>query len=87
MSISGISSFATSYSQPTNNQESSQQSFGQLVSALNSGNLQDAQQAYATLSQQQGSNQGSSANSNNPFSQALSQIGQALQSGDLAGAQ
>lgn len=58
-----------------------------MASALNSGNLTNAQQAYAALNALQNSGQGSPGNSNNPLSQALSQIGQALQNGDLTGAQ
>src|SRR5262249_40156860 len=57
----------------------------QLAKAIGSGDLSDAQQAYATLTQTQGNTPGSNANS--PFGQALTQIGQALQNGDLAGAQ
>jgi hypothetical protein len=57
------------------------QAFGQLVSAIQSGNLGAAQSAYATVSQSGG------GNANGPFAQALSQIGQALQSGDIDQAQ
>src|SRR5215469_3358856 len=64
-----------------------QQSFGALVSSLNSGDLSGAQQAYASLSQLANNDQGRLANPNGPFAQAMSRIGQALQSGDLAGAQ
>jgi soluble cytochrome b562 len=87
VSISGISSL-TSNSSPTSvvRPDSSQQ-FKQLADALNRGNLSDAQQAYAALSQLQDNGQGLSANSNSPFAKALNQIGQALQNGDLGGAQ
>lgn len=61
--------------------DSLRQAFGQLTSAIQSGNLSAAQSAYTTLSQAQ-PNQDS-----NPFSQALSQIGDALQSGDIGKAQ
>jgi hypothetical protein len=59
-----------------------QQSLVALVSALNSGDLPGAQEAYTSLSHLQ-----SLADSNGPFAQAISQIGQALKRGDLAGAQ
>jgi thioredoxin-like negative regulator of GroEL len=57
------------------------QAFGQLTSAIQSGNLSAAQSAYSTLSQ------AASSNPNSPLAQALSQIGNALQSGDLSQAQ
>jgi hypothetical protein len=57
------------------------QTFGQLTSAIQSGNLSAAQSAYTTLSQAQPNQD------NGPFSQALSQIGDALQSGDIGKAQ
>jgi soluble cytochrome b562 len=63
------------------------QQFKQLADALDSGDLSDAQQAYADLSQLQDSGQGPSANSNSPLAKVLGQIGQSLQSGDLTGAQ
>src|SRR5262249_2001355 len=59
-----------------------QQSFVALVISLNSGDLSGAQQAYSSLSQLQ-----SFADPNEPFAQAISQIGQALKRGDLTGAQ
>jgi hypothetical protein len=59
-----------------------QQSFVALVSSLNSGDLPAAQQAYSSLSQLQ-----NFADPNGPFAQAISQIGQALERGDLTGAQ
>ncbi|WP_139017302.1 hypothetical protein [Bradyrhizobium sp. STM 3809] len=87
MSLSAISSQPTTAVQTTNSQADFRQSFNQLVSALNSGSLNDAQQAYSALSQLQSSGQGPSSNSNTPFARALSQIGQDLQNGDLSGAQ
>jgi len=85
MSISAVSGLTYS-AQPWSGQANFQ-AFSQLANALNSGDLSGAQQAYAALSQQQGSSQGASANANTPFATALNQIGQALQNGDLAGAQ
>ena len=54
-----------------------QQDFKDLYSALNSGDLANAQKAYANLT-----GGAKAVNSSNP----LAQLGQALQSGDLAGA-
>jgi hypothetical protein len=64
-----------------------QQQLATLVSSLNSGDLSGAQQAYATLSELQSGDQARFANFNGPFAQAMSQIGEALQSSDLARAQ
>jgi thioredoxin-like negative regulator of GroEL len=61
--------------------DSLRQTFGQLTSALQSGDLSAAQSAYSTVSQAVGSNP------NSPFAQALAQIGDALQSGDVGKAQ
>jgi len=68
-----------------------QQSFAALVTSLNSGDLSGAQQAYATLSQLQDTGQRPFANGNGGgngggLGQAMSRIGQALQSGNLAAA-
>jgi hypothetical protein len=86
MSISGISGLPTSSSQAASGQADFRQSFNQLATALNSGSLSDAQQAYSAT-QLQGSGQGPSANANTPVAGVLSQIGQDLQNGDLSGAQ
>jgi len=56
------------------------QVFKQLVSAIQSGNLSAAQDAYGSLTQNGGSASGA-------FTQALSQIGNALQSGNIDQAQ
>ena len=82
----------------TNVQQTGQQKridFQQLAQALQNGNLGGAQQAFSTLDQLlSASNQSQSSaqnkqqgSQNNPFSTDLSAIGQALKSGDLAGAQ
>lgn len=75
-----------------------QQDFGNLVSAIKSGNLSSAQQAFSALQALGGSagtgtttgtttgataTTGSTSNSNSP----LAAIGQALSSGDISGAQ
>jgi hypothetical protein len=60
-----------------------QQLFAVLASALNSGDLSGAQQAYSSLSEPRSNDQVRFANPNGPFAQALSEIGHALQNGDL----
>ena len=77
MAIAPVSS-STNVSPPV---DPLRQAFGQLTSAIRSGDLSAAQSAYTALTQAQ-PNQGSG-----PFSQALSQIGDALQSGDIGKAQ
>ena len=78
MTISAISSSGAS---PISNFQTFRQDFSQLVNALQSGNLSDAQNAYATLSSSP------LAQGNGPFAQAIQQIGNYLQQGDLADAQ
>jgi hypothetical protein len=87
VSISGISSLSSASSQTADTQSAFRQQFNQLVGALQSGSLSDAQQAYSALSQLQSNGQGPSTTSNSPLAQALNQIGQNLQNGDLSGAQ
>jgi len=83
--VSSIPSSTPSGIQPNLEQRTFLQVFQKLARALGAGNLQGAQQAYATLQQLQGS--GPNQNDpNNPLSQALNQIGQYLQSGDLTDA-
>ncbi|HEX4303249.1 MAG TPA: hypothetical protein VHZ78_10675 [Rhizomicrobium sp.] len=79
MSIGSISASAPSYAV---NQQ--QNPLSQLTQALQSGNLQAAQQAYASFTQNAPASQ---SGQNNPFGQAISQIGTALSSGDIAQAQ
>jgi len=81
MTISAISS-ASSNPYYTD-QNSARQAFGQLVAALQSGNLSAAQSAYASFSQ----SAGSQLDPNSPFTQAINQIGQDLQSGNIGAAQ
>lgn len=87
MSISSVSGLSANSTQATSNQANFRQTFTDLVGALNSGNLSDAQQAYSTRSQLQNSGQGPSPNSSTPLAQALNQIGQDLKNGDVTGAQ
>jgi Skp family chaperone for outer membrane proteins len=68
------------------------QDFSQLASALQSGNLTDAQSAYSNIQQLLGGNQSSSnsstgSNGSNPIQNDFAALGQALQSGDLTQAQ
>src|ERR1039457_6584803 len=78
MAITPVSTISAGISPPI---DPMRQAFGQLTSAIQSGDLSAAQSAYTTLTQAQ-PNQGSG-----PFSQALSQIGDALQSDDIGKAQ
>jgi hypothetical protein len=71
-----------------------QQDYAQLASALQNGNLTGAQSAFSALEQalqtQTGSSTAgasSSTNSNDPIANALSELGQALSSGNLSQAQ
>lgn len=83
MSVSSISASAPA-SQPPAQNSAFRNAFQQLTTAIGSGDLQTAQQAYATITnlQQQGSGQ-----SNGPMAKLLSTLGQALSAGDLATAQ
>lgn len=78
MTISAISSFSASQA---SNYQNYRQAFGQLANALQSGNLAAAQNAYNTLASSP------AAQGSGPFAQALQQIGKALSSNDLYGAQ
>jgi hypothetical protein len=71
-----ISAISPSGASPLSSFQSDRQAFGQLVNALQSGNLTAAQSAYNTLSSSP------LAQGNGPFAQALQQIGQDLQSTD-----
>jgi hypothetical protein len=71
------------------------QDFKQLASAIRSGDLSDAQQAYAAIQQLQqsaqsggqSSNQQQANSGNNPIQNDFAALGQALQSGDMNAAQ
>ena len=78
MAIDPVSSTSTNYPPPP---DPMRQAFGQLTSAIQSGDLSAAQSAYAAFTQASGNNP------NSPFTQAVSQIGDALQSGDIGKAQ
>src|SRR5689334_6012377 len=78
MTVSAISSSSASF---VSSFQKDRQAFGQLTSALQAGDLSAAQNAYNTLASSP------FAQGNSPFAQTLQQIGQDLQSGDLADAQ
>lgn len=62
------------------------QRFTQLVAAVNAGNLPAAQKAYDGFSKSTAADL-TKANPASRLTQALDKIGEALQSGDIAGAQ
>jgi hypothetical protein len=80
MRIGGGQQAWSSQSSSVSNWQQRQQNFKALGSALQSGDLAGAQQAFATIA---ANNPAVASNPNSP----LAQIGQALQSGNLAGAQ
>ncbi len=83
MAVSSISSSPVANNQPSAQQQFRQQ-FMQLLRAIKSGNLDAAQKAYGQLAQLKDSVPEAS---NGPVAQTLDQIGQALKSGDIGGAQ
>jgi ribosomal protein S20 len=90
MTISSVSTGTTASYTPNNQQKDVRNSFKQLADAINSGNLQDAQNAFDSLAgllnyNQQGTSAAPSqtASGGSDLSSLLNQIGSALQSGDL----
>ena len=75
MTISAISSSSAS---SISSFQQDRQAFNQLVSALQSGDVASAQDAYNTLAASP------MAQGNSPFAQAIQQIGKDLQAGDAA---
>jgi hypothetical protein len=88
MALSGISPGSAANS-PLTPQTDPRLLFMQLAKAITSGDLTGAQQAYSQLTQAlvTGGPGGGANNPSDPFSQALSAIGQALQNDDINGAQ
>jgi DNA-binding FadR family transcriptional regulator len=78
MGIQAVGSTSTTQSAAATQWQQQQQNFKNLSTALQSGNLAAAQQAFSTMIGGTGT-----VNPNSP----LAQVGQALQTGDLAGAQ
>src|ERR1700733_13966556 len=89
MSISAISSnLVNDLSQQQNPFRQIRQDFRQLASALQNGDLSDAQSAYSSIQQVLGANSGSSNSSgSNTLQSDFAALGQALQSGNLGQAQ
>jgi ribosomal protein S20 len=92
MSVSGVSGGTsnTAAYQTNTQQKDVRNVFKQMSDAINSGDLQDAQNAFDSLAsllnngQQQTTSSSSQTSSNgSDFSNLLNQIGSALQSGDL----
>lgn len=91
MTVSNITSATNPY-QPTGAQNTFRSDFKALQSALGSGDLSSAQQAFATLQQDnpnfvQAMLGGNSSTQTNPVSAAFQSLQSALKSGDLTGAQ
>lgn len=90
MTISGVSSSNSIYQTGLTSQMAQrQQDFQSLANALQSGNLADAQKAFAQL-QSDGLKTGQTQSSNsqsNSQSSPLQALATALQNGDLSGAQ
>jgi hypothetical protein len=84
VAISPVSSSAINPNQSQG--DDAWQQFQQLASAVNSGDLTTAQQAYTDFTNGPGAKV-AQANPDSPLARALNQIGQALQSGDTGGAQ
>ncbi len=93
MSISAVSSnLVNDLQQQQNPFQQIRQDFKQLASALQSGDLSDAQSAYSSIQQVLQANSGTSSSNSSSNGSGLLQgdfstLGQALQSGDLSGAQ
>ncbi len=83
MAVSSISSLYAGNAQATNPQNP-RQLFVQLIKSIQSGDLAGAQKAYASLTQAQSD---TASDPNDPFSQAMQQIGASLQSENIGGAQ
>ena len=87
MSVSSIGS-AQTYLPPTGSTQRPfqqiKQTFSDLSDALNAGDLQSAQAAFASLQSLQPPG---AANAQSPLAADISSLGQALQSGDIKGAQ
>jgi len=80
--ISGAQSDLRHYSWIHRHQQEVRSDIAQLSDGLSTGNLQEAQQAFAALQGLVGQR-----NPNGPISQALNNVGAALQNGDLSAAE
>lgn len=95
MAVSGVCASTTSYQSTVQSSfKQRQQDFQSLADALQAGNLQGAQQAFAALQQDRaasprvaGVTGTQQAGQNSPIRQDIQALQSALQSNDLAGAQ
>lgn len=91
MSLAGIlasSLFSSNNTQGASQYQQINSEFQQLGQDLSAGNLSQAQQDFATLTQTfQGQQQANVANGNNPVAQAFTALSNDLQSGNLTAAQ
>jgi len=97
MSIGGISSSSYTQLSSSSDANSGNDPIGQLLKAIRSGNLKTAQAAYQNVldhapggtsdSSGSSSSSTSASSSSNPLQQLISQLGTALQSGDITTAQ
>jgi hypothetical protein len=88
MSINSVAASNTAYlAWQANNNNSIGQNLQNLSNALNSGNLTDAQSAFASITQNLQSTGGNYSNTGSQLSASLQSLQTALQSGDLASAQ
>jgi len=91
MNINGLSNTQNPYvtSTPNTAQKTPASLWSQLGQSLNSGNLADAQSAFATLKQNYDQNHstGASGAPSGPLVTDVKQLSQALQSGNLSDAQ
>ena len=85
MSISPAS-LSTSNAYQASQSDTGWQQFAQLVSAVNAGDLPASQKAYANFTQSAAADV-AKANPDSRIARALSQIGPALQAGDVGKAQ
>lgn len=87
MSISGVSSASFSYPTSASNSQRPKNPLSDLDNALQSGNLSDAQSAFATFQQGLQNSSNNPISSNKTLSSDVQSIQSALQSGDMSSAQ
>ncbi len=92
MSVQGISSYTNPYVSSTQSSSSTMSSdFSNLVTAIQSGDLKSAQNAFSQIQSLMQSSQGTTTQQTNGQQSQLSSdfaaLGKALQSGDISGAQ
>ena len=92
MSVQGISSYTNPYVSSTQSSSSTMSSdFSNLVTAIQSGDLKSAQNAFSQIQSLMQSSQGATtqqtSGQQSQFSADFAALGKALQSGDVSGAQ